>query len=112
MSSRRTGRAPKLSRVKARMIVHPLEERGFVTRQRDAADRRRHIVVVTDVGTKQLTKAARAQRDAEDVLFAALDDDQREQLRRLLLAPSAVHGRGARRRTGAARMLSFAHSRR
>jgi DNA-binding MarR family transcriptional regulator len=67
-------------------MLNPLEENGFVTRQRDAADRRRHIVLLTDAGTKQLTKAARAQREAEDMLFAGLDNDQREQLRQLLLA--------------------------
>lgn len=67
-------------------MLNPLEEAGFVTRQRDAADRRRHIVLLTDAGTRQLTKAARAQREAEDDLFAGLDDDEREQLRQLLIA--------------------------
>ena len=66
-------------------MLNPLEESGFVTRRRDPADRRRHTVVLTTAGKKQLTKAARAQRDAEDVLFAGLDDEQREQLRQLLL---------------------------
>jgi DNA-binding MarR family transcriptional regulator len=67
-------------------MLNPLEEAGFVTRQRDAADRRRHIVLLTDAGTRQLTKAARAQRAAEDELFAGLDDDEREHLRELLVA--------------------------
>jgi DNA-binding MarR family transcriptional regulator len=67
-------------------MLNPLEESGFVTRQRDAADRRRHIVLLTDAGKKQLTKAARAQRDAEGTLFAGLDNDQRMELRELLLA--------------------------
>lgn len=65
-------------------MLNPLEESGFVTRRRDAADRRRHTVLRT-AGKKQLTKAARAQREAEDVVFAGLDDEQREQLRQLLL---------------------------
>ena len=67
-------------------MLNPLEESGFVTRRRDAADRRRHIVLLTGTGAKQLTKAARAQRNAEDMLFAGLEDAQREELRRLLLA--------------------------
>ena len=67
-------------------MLNPLEERRFVTRRRDAADRRRHIVLLTDAGTRQLTQAARAQQEAEDVLFAGLDNDQREQLRQVLLA--------------------------
>lgn len=67
-------------------MLNPLEEDGFVTRRRDAADRRRHVVSLTDAGTKRLTEAARAQREAEDALFAGLDPEQREQLRRLLVA--------------------------
>jgi DNA-binding MarR family transcriptional regulator len=67
-------------------MLNPLEESGFLTRQRDAADRRRHIVLLTDAGRKQLSRAARAQQQAEDELFAGLDDDRREQLRELLVA--------------------------
>jgi len=67
-------------------MLNPLEESGFLTRLRDTADRRCHIVVLTGSGTEQLIKAARAQREAEDELFAGLDSGQREQLRRLLLA--------------------------
>ena len=66
-------------------MLNPLEESGFITRERDAADRRRHIVLLTNAGKKQLTRAARAQREAEDVLFAVFDDGQREELRRLLI---------------------------
>lgn len=67
-------------------MLNPLEEGGFVTRRRNTHDRRRHIVVLTDAGTKHLTKATRAQQEAEAVLFAGLDDDRREQLRQLLIA--------------------------
>jgi DNA-binding MarR family transcriptional regulator len=67
-------------------MLNPLEDAGFVSRRRDATDRRRHIVLITETGAKHLTTAARAQRQAEDELFAGLDDDRREQLRQLLLA--------------------------
>ena len=67
-------------------MLNPLEETGFVTRRRDTADRRRHTVLLTDAGATRLTTAARAQREAEDELFAGLDGDQREQLRLLLIA--------------------------
>jgi hypothetical protein len=57
-------------------------------RERDRADRRRHLVTLTPAGEKQLASASRAQKDTEDALFASLDNHQREQLRGLLLALS------------------------
>src|SRR3954447_1714833 len=69
-------------------LLTPLEADGLVSRQRDAADRRRHLVALTAAGEKQLASAARAQKETEDALFASLDDNQREQLRSLLLALS------------------------
>jgi DNA-binding MarR family transcriptional regulator len=70
-------------------LLNPLEADGLVSRQRDAADRRRHVVALSQAGGEQLAAAARAQRAAEDELFAALDRDQREQLRQLLLSLQA-----------------------
>jgi DNA-binding MarR family transcriptional regulator len=66
-------------------LLNPLEADGLVTRERDPGDRRRHLVTLTPAGERQLASASRAQKDTEDVLFASLDDDQREQLRGLLL---------------------------
>jgi DNA-binding MarR family transcriptional regulator len=67
-------------------MLNPLEADGLVSRERDPADRRRHVVTLTAAGEQHLTRAAEAQREAEDTLFVGLDDEQREQLRRLLLA--------------------------
>src|SRR3954451_14373020 len=67
-------------------LLNPLEADGLVARERDPDDRRRHLVTLTPAGERQLASAARAQTDAEDALFASLDDDQRTQLRALLLA--------------------------
>jgi DNA-binding MarR family transcriptional regulator len=67
-------------------LLNPLEADGFVSRERDADDRRRHVVSLTPAGGRHLADAARAQRDAEDELFAGLDADQREELRSLLIA--------------------------
>lgn len=67
-------------------LLNPLEERGLVTRRRDVRDRRRHVVSLTVAGGSQLERAASAQRDAEDELFAALDAEQRRQLSELLTA--------------------------
>jgi DNA-binding PadR family transcriptional regulator len=70
-------------------LLNPLEADGYVSRQRDPADRRRHVVAVSQAGGQHLAAAAHAQRAAEDELFAALDTNQREQLRQLLLALQA-----------------------
>jgi DNA-binding MarR family transcriptional regulator len=67
-------------------LLNPLEADGFVARTRDPADRRRHVVTLTDAGRRQLERAAEAQREAEDALFAGLSADQRHQLRDLLIA--------------------------
>ena len=76
-------------------LLNPLEADGYVSRQRDPADRRRHVVALSPAGATHLAAAAGAQRAAEDELFAGLDQDQREQLRQLLLALQASHHRPA-----------------
>ena len=67
-------------------LLNPLEADGFVRRERDAEDRRRHLVLLTDRGAAHLAHAAAAQRGAEAVLFAMLHDQQREQMTALLTA--------------------------
>jgi DNA-binding MarR family transcriptional regulator len=67
-------------------LLNPLEYDARIARERDPADRRRHVVTLTPTGKKHLDRAARAQREAEDDLFADLSAEQREQLRELLLA--------------------------
>jgi DNA-binding MarR family transcriptional regulator len=67
-------------------LLNPLEADGFVSRERDSEDRRRHLVRLTSAGERHLADAARAQREAEDELFAGLDAGQREELRDLLVA--------------------------
>jgi DNA-binding MarR family transcriptional regulator len=67
-------------------LLNPLEADGLVARDRDPDDRRRHLVTLTPAGERQLADASHAQKATEDTLFASLDDDQRAQLRGLLLA--------------------------
>src|SRR5215216_8158605 len=66
-------------------LLNPLEADGLVTRERDPADRRRHLVTLTDAGKRHVVSASCAQKETDDALFASLDEDQREQLRALLL---------------------------
>ena len=67
-------------------LLNPLEVDGFVSRERDPEDRRRHVVTLTAAGRLHFDGATRAQREAEDALFAGLDDDQRQQLSAVLVA--------------------------
>ena len=76
-------------------LLNPLEADGYVSRQRDPADRRRHVVALSPAGGQHLAAAAHAQHTAEDQLFSGLDDNQREQLRQLLLALQASHQPGS-----------------
>lgn len=69
-------------------LLNPLEADGFVRRERDAEDRRRHLVVLTDDGAAHLADAAAALRDAEADLFGMLDATQRRRMTSLL---TAVH---------------------
>jgi DNA-binding MarR family transcriptional regulator len=66
-------------------LLNPLEADGYLSRERDPADRRRHVVTLTRSGRRKLDRAAQAQRDAEDELFAGLTTADRDRLRDLLL---------------------------
>ncbi len=67
------------------VLLNQLEAEGLASRQRDASDRRRHIVAITDRGFERLREGQRAVADAEDKLLANLDRDQREHLSQLLV---------------------------
>jgi DNA-binding MarR family transcriptional regulator len=66
------------------LLLNELEEMGYVERRRDPADRRRHMVDITDEGRVALERAERAQEEIGDELLSALSDDERATLRSLL----------------------------
>ena len=66
------------------LLLNEMEEMGYVERRRDSADRRRHVVDITDAGRAALERAERAQEAIGDELFGVLSDDERETLRSLL----------------------------
>ena len=73
-------------------MLNPLEADGLIERKRSDTDRRRHVVTVTPAGKRRFAKAAQAKREAEDTLFAGLTEQQRDQLRELLIAQrDAIH---------------------
>jgi DNA-binding MarR family transcriptional regulator len=67
------------------ILLNELESLGYAQRLRDPEDRRRHIVVLTDPGRTAYKKAEKARETVEDEVLQALDPDEREALRRLLV---------------------------
>ena len=65
-------------------LLNELEDRGLVARQRDPADRRRHIVSLSAAGETELATSDGELIRIEDDLLAALSPAERAQLRDLL----------------------------
>jgi DNA-binding MarR family transcriptional regulator len=66
-------------------MLNKLEAAGLLERSRDAADRRRHIVTITDAGRARRDAADAAVGAVEDRLLGGLSARQRATLRELLL---------------------------
>ncbi len=71
-------------------LLNELEERELVTRRRDPADRRRHIVAISTRGDQQLLDAQQCLSRTEDDLFRALTPQERIILHGLLLRASGT----------------------
>jgi DNA-binding MarR family transcriptional regulator len=66
------------------IMLNHLEEHGWVERRRDPADRRRHIVCLTDAGRETLLRAEVAMESLEGEVLGALTAEERLALRDLL----------------------------
>ena len=66
------------------LLLNEMEEMGYVERRRDPADRRRHVVELTDEGRVALERAERAQETIGDELMSSLSDEELATLRSLL----------------------------
>jgi len=70
-------------------LLNELEERELITRRRDPADRRRHIVELSPAGRTALAGAESALASVQDDVLSGLDDDERCTLHTLLLRAAA-----------------------
>jgi DNA-binding MarR family transcriptional regulator len=66
------------------LLLNELESLGYIERRRDLADRRRHIVELTEAGREVFLHAILAREQVEDDVLKALDADERGTLRALL----------------------------
>jgi MarR family transcriptional regulator, lower aerobic nicotinate degradation pathway regulator len=66
-------------------LLDVLEQRGFIERQADPLDRRRHVVKLTAVGHVELQQIRQAREEVDDAFFAGLDNEEQETLHRLLV---------------------------
>ena len=71
-------------------LLNELEERGLITRRRDRADRRRHIVELSPLGQVELTLAYTRLSSVEDDLLSALSAEERDTLYNLLVRAVGV----------------------
>lgn len=71
-------------------LLNELEERGLITRRRDSADRRRHIVELSTAGRGELACAQTRLSRVEDELLGALSSRERDTLYHLLVRAAGV----------------------
>ena len=71
-------------------LLNELEERQLITRRRDPADRRRHIVELSALGQDELARAYSRLGLVEDDLLSALSAEERDTLYTLLVRAVGV----------------------
>src|SRR3954451_17430412 len=66
------------------LLLNDIEIDDRIKRERDPADRRRHVVVITKQGEKDLERAEELLETMEEDLLRGLDADERDTLRVLM----------------------------
>lgn len=65
-------------------LLTKLETAGFITRERDEADRRRCIISITEAGRLDLREHEAARRRRQSILYDVLEEEEQEELIRIL----------------------------
>jgi DNA-binding MarR family transcriptional regulator len=73
------------------LVLNDLEDLEFAERRRDPADRRRHLVDITEAGLEALEVAELAQGSIEDEILSGLSASDRAEFRRLLVKALEDH---------------------
>ena len=73
------------------LVLNDLEDLEYVERRRDPADRRRHLVDITDAGREALEAAELAQGSIEDEILGGLSTAERAEFRSLLVKALEDH---------------------
>ena len=73
------------------LVLNDLEDLEYAERRRDPADRRRHLVDITDAGIEALERAEMAQGSIEDEILGGLNASERAELRALLVKALKDH---------------------
>ena len=93
------------------ILLNGLEETGLARRVRDPADRRRHVVELTELGARERDQAEEDLESVEDSVFAALSQEERATMHTLLAkALAGADDPAAPQREAAARDRSAATS--
>jgi MarR family transcriptional regulator, lower aerobic nicotinate degradation pathway regulator len=72
-------------------LLDSLEQRGLVERRRDPNDRRRHTVLLTDEGTRQLEQIRAIMSELAADYLEPLNEQERATLHELLLRVASHH---------------------
>jgi len=72
--------------------IDELESRGMVERRRHPSDRRAYALHITEHGHDTLARGRELSREAQDELLAPLSEEERAQLRELLLKLAVASG--------------------
>jgi MarR family transcriptional regulator, lower aerobic nicotinate degradation pathway regulator len=83
----------RMDRTSMVALVDSLEERGYVRRERNPADRRAYLLQLTPEGKRIQARARKLMLGAEEELLGSLNAGERDQLRELLAKVAVDIGR-------------------